>query len=136
MGCAMPSVLEMLQGRLEAARALVVAAEADLAAARLACDVWRAAIEIESRQSGQAVEKPGPSKSQYLSVLLQETIRQHPEGITSVELLRKLEGQFPKSTYVYGVLKRLRDRGLVEVTKDGRYILKAEKEVPSEEKTS
>jgi hypothetical protein len=138
----MSTALDLLNHRLETARTRKLNAEekvrnaqAELADSLKEVEIWNAAVILESRRNGiypteqlNGIQQEGPRSTspsgQSMASLVRETIQRHPDGIASAELLEELKGKFRRTTYLYGVLKRLRDDGEVEVSKEGKYTMK------------
>jgi hypothetical protein len=122
----MNGALEILNSRFEtatrrkaAAEEAIRAAQAELAEAIRQCEIWSAAIKLESRELGV----PPKKQSVKTSHLVLDAIRARPDGITALGLFGNLNGAWNgKKTYIYSILKRLRDRGMVEVLDDKYFI--------------
>ena len=69
-------------------------------------------------QSTSDDNKPEENKTQAVRDLL----RQHPTGMTPVEIWKQLETKMSNRAYLYSVLKRLRDKGDARERR-GKYFL-------------
>jgi hypothetical protein len=103
---------------------------------------WQKAVEVETRKeqaaaltagippSPEAEQKSSPPVSQAAIApevnktdLIREVLQQHPGGMIPADVWKAAKTHIPDRTYVYSVLKRLKDRGEISV-KRGKYFFR------------
>jgi len=117
--------------------------QAELQAIQLEYTSWQNAVKNESAKEQQELEAqtpgrpPSPTASAHIQTvtpnsisdvnktdLIRGQLQQHPAGMTPAEVWRAVKAQVPQRSYVYSVLKRLKDREQV-TTRRGKYYLRA-----------
>ncbi len=106
---------------------------------------WHKAVEVETRKEQAATVTAGiaptpqehkPSATVVSQVpadvttpevnktdLIREVLQQHPAGMIPADIWKSVKTNIPDRTYVYSVLKRLKDRGEISV-KRGKYFFR------------
>ncbi len=151
------------QRRLQVAQANLQRAQVEHGAVMAEFSSWQNAVAVESRKEEQAKiiqaniqlpVKPTPITQPSTTVnvaaqsqstpsstdvnkasLIREVLRQHPNGITPVEVWRAVKDRQVDRAYVYSVLKRLKDKKQA-LQRRGKYVLVVEaKAEEAKEKT-
>jgi len=130
------------QRRMSEAQAKFQAAQQELALAQQEFQAWSHAVNFETRR--EQIEKQTPASTQTVqpmqsqpvaslpaapqetqetnqTELVRDALRQHPAGMTPVELWRELKDKVQRP-YLYSVLKRLRDKDEVSVRRKRYYL--------------
>jgi hypothetical protein len=92
---------------------------------QLATENGRPALSPPSQTvaSQIAVPEPPPIKAENKTDLVRTFLQHHPTGVTPGDLWQQLKSQLQQRAYLYSVLKRLKDKDEIRVTR-GKYYFK------------